>query len=204
VNPPIDIVGNLLALMWVCLAAVILIYAQRQIAAGQRLTLGIVAVAGVAFAAGYLAHRIPRPTGAVPPSAARFAQTDLSRISLESAPAIGSIDRLEARMPRFIDVAGWVADGVRYRAGGGIFLLVDGVRRVRANVGYYGGERPDVARVFKDANLLWTGYGVRYVPAALAPGPHYMQIAVVSENLRHAYVLGQRVTFVLVPGAVLK
>jgi hypothetical protein len=193
---PIDIVTAVLTLMWACLTATIVVYALRPVAAGRRARAIMLAVAALAFAGGYAAHQVPQPRGAAAPNDARFAALDLSRVPLESVPALGAIDRV-ARTPRFIDIAGWAADGVRSRSGAGIFLLVDGTQRSRASSGDYGGARPDVAGVFNDANLLWVGYGIRYVPSGLAPGNHYLQIAVVSDDFKHAYILPQHVAFAM-------
>lgn len=180
--------------MWACLTATIVWYALRPSGAGRRIA-SVAAIAIVAFVGGYFAHRVPQGPGVAVPSASRFASFDIARAPLESAPALGAIDHVAPQTRRFVDISGWIADGVRARPGAGIFLLVDDVLRTRPAAGYYGGDRPDVARVFNNANLLWVGYGIRYVPANLGPGNHYLQIVIVSDDLKHAYILPQHVAF---------
>lgn len=190
-----DITSFLLAAMWACLAATVVAYALRPALAGRRAAVSLVAVSVAAFAAGYLAHRVPAHRGAAFPAVPAFATADLGRIPFDSTPALGAIDRVEMRLPRFVDIAGWTADGLRYGPGSGVFLLVDGKDRVRGEPASYGGDRPDVARVFDDDDLLWVGYRIRYVPDGLPPGPHRLQIVLASSDLKHAYVMTKPVPF---------
>lgn len=192
-----DIVSALLGLMWASLAAAVLGYALRPILAGRNAVALVVGIVALAFASGYLAHRLPARYAATTPAAAALDPRSLHRMRIETAPALGSIDRVRvSQRPRFVDLAGWAADP-RYRPGAGVFVLVNGVDRRAGEQMSYGIDRPDVARALDDAELLWVGFAIRYVPSALGPGRHWVQIAVVSTDLGAAYLLAKRVEFTL-------
>jgi hypothetical protein len=192
-----DIVSVLLGLMWASLAAATLGYAMRPILAGRNAVPLVVGIAALAFASGYLAHRVPPSSVATIPAARTLDARALSRLRIENAPALGSIDRV-AISPgeRTLDLAGWGADP-RYRPGAAVFVLVDGTDRVPGTAMSYGIDRPDVARALDDAGLLWVGFGIRYVPSGLGSGHHFVQVAVVSSDLGAAYLLARRVEFTL-------
>jgi hypothetical protein len=193
---PVDIVSGLLGLMWAALAAAIVGYAMRRIVAGRNAVVLVTAVAALAFAAGYLAHRTAMARGAeVPRNAALDAQI-VNAASIDVVAALGSIDRVTASAhPISVVVAGWAADGLRYRPGAGVFAIVDGRSRAIGTPATYGIDRPDVAHTFNDANLLWTGFQLTFFPDALPAGPHYLQIALLASDLKHAYVMAKRVAF---------
>jgi hypothetical protein len=191
----IDIVSVVLIAMWLCLVGTLAVYTLRARSEGNLRLALIGGLVAVTFAAGYAAHRSLAQLGPSIPRQARLTQVDVNRIPIDRAPPLGAIDRTELRLPRFIDVAGWIADSIRRQPGAGVFILIDGTHAVRGVSADYGRERHDVARAFDDADLLWVGFGIRYLPVGLTPGDHYLQIAIVSDDLTRAYVLPQGVAF---------
>jgi hypothetical protein len=193
-DPPIDIVSGLLGAMWACLAAAALAYALRPITSGRNSVVLVTVVASLAFAAGYFAHRSPAARGATVPASGTYDSALVDRLPVENAPALGWIDRVTER-PGSVNVDGWAADTVRYMPGAGVFVIVDGTARIGGSPATYGIDRPDVARTFNDADLLWTGYAIRFIPIGLASGRHSAQVAVISSDLKHAYVVAKRFEF---------
>jgi hypothetical protein len=190
VRTEFDTVGILLALMWVCLVGAIAIYAIRAIRKSRDSAVAVLALVVVAFLGGYAAHRSP-PLLDAPRPVAPPVFPNLSELAIDQAPALGSLDRTVTTSPGTVSAAGWIADPIRLAPGAGLFLLIDGGRRERANA-TYGITRPDVAGTFNDANMLWTGFGFEYRPAGLSAGKHFLQVVLISGNLRRAYVLPNR------------
>jgi hypothetical protein len=192
----VDVVSGVLAALWLCLIGIVTAYVLLGIKSGRHPRILLIALVIISFAGGYTAHRSAAQRGASLPRVQRISESDLSAVSIDRAPAIGSIDRIEFHeAPPVVSVAGWIADPLRYQPGVSVFALVDGRILSAGAEQTYGGERPDVARTFSDADLLWTGFSLQLAAGNLAEGKHVLQIGVVSSDLRRGYVAPNKIAF---------
>jgi hypothetical protein len=92
----------------------------------------------------------------------------------------GSYDRSKRQIisrPASSLLTGWAAQTDRGETGSGIILLVDG--KV-AQVGTYGGDRPDVETHYNNTALRYCGFSI-YTPK-LSPGVHRLGFGLIDKN----------------------
>lgn len=190
-----DVAGLILALMWLSLGGMVVFALGGRALRSRRAAAALVATFIVAFALGFVAHRRGAPAG-LPPPPARSPALPLARLPLSSIPAPGSIDRMTRTANGALELTGWIADPTRLAPGSGVFVLVDGEVRAEGAPAEYGLDRPDVARAYGDANLLWSGFRLGYyAPPGVRRGEHYLQVALISSDGGRAYLLPRRLIF---------
>jgi hypothetical protein len=190
----IDVAGLILALMWLTLGGLAVYRLGGRALHSRRAAAALVATFLVAFVAGYMAHRRGTPAGVPPPPQAVIDVREIDALSFSTIPAPGSVDTVTRSAHGAYELSGWIGDPVRLGPGSGVFVLLDGKVRAAAPA-RYGLDRPDVARAFANANLLWSGFELVFQPAPdrVASGLHYLQVILVSSDRQRAYVLPRRI-----------
>jgi hypothetical protein len=175
--------------LWGCLVLGWLPPAQLRRAGVVRLGSALAALLVVASGALVVARGWHPAGAASAPGAAAFdcrrathrragsARGAIDSVASDGAAPLGN--RIE-HGTAIVDVGGWAyAEDAAHSAGA--CVVVDG-NLVSAAAATYGIARGDVASAFGDAQMSASGFDVRLPAAALAPGTHRLEIAVVAPD----------------------
>ena len=87
-----------------------------------------------------------------------------------------------------IVLIGWCADPQAREPAGGAFVSVDGRDRIDGST-FLGGDRPDVAHYYHDADLRHTGFRITFAASLLAGGTRELQFGVIAHDRRGFFPL---------------
>jgi hypothetical protein len=178
----------LFALGWAGLASVLARAAAVRTGRNPRIAAAAAAVIACAVTSVALA-RVPRsrtvdlaPLGDGPRvacaqqfvSAQHVAHGFVDQIRVEPED-IELADGMTVEQERVITLSGWATDALTRKPIAGVCAAIDGAP-VPGEAAVYGVPRPDVARVFKQASIVPTGFEVRVPTSAIAAGPHVLTV----------------------------
>jgi hypothetical protein len=147
----------------------------------------------------------PLPGAVVSPSHRILSPAQLKRLTPAGPAEIyGVIESFSGNGPgndqfpagSTIFVRGWAGDPATKSTAAGLLFIVDRNRRFDATAGY-GGDRMDVATVFKTMAMFHTNVAGALPTTGLAKGRHSVQLATIARDGRHYRITSAARTFTL-------
>ena len=148
----------------------------------------------------------PAPATPVPPTLPGTAVSPVNRVlsaaqldaltPARPAEPYSSVDGLGGSGPATnqfapgatIYINAWAGDPVKKSTAAGLLVILDGKRRIDGTPGY-GGDRMDVATVFKTMGMLRTNVNVTISTQGLTKGAHYLELGAISGDGRHYQII---------------